>query len=86
MEQTGKGTHSTGVRKIPFGGDGIIYMLVVAQLGEHQIVTLGVAGSSPVFQPKMLACSSGLRGRSAKALFIGSNPIANSITQSGLDA
>ena len=30
-------------------------MVEVAQLAEHQIVTLGVAGSTPVFHPINLA-------------------------------
>ena len=65
---------------------GGVYLVRVVQLVECRTVTAEVAGSYPVSYPNMLACSSGLRGRSAKALFIGSNPIANSIMQSGIDA
>ena len=55
-------------------------MVTVAQLVEHQVVALVVAGSSPVSHP-MAPYQSGLMAGPAKPSFIGSNPIGAFLKQ-----
>ena len=56
----------------------------IAQLVERNLAKVDVAGSSPVSRSLhlekliMVSYPSGLRGQSAKLLFIGSNPIDTS--------
>ena len=53
----------------------MLFFAEVAQLVEHQLPKLEVAGSSPVFRC-LGAWPSGLRRGPAKPIFVGSNPTA----------
>ena len=54
----------------------MLFFAEVAQLVEHQLPKLEVAGSSPVFRFFLGAWPSGLRRGPAKPIFVGSNPTA----------
>ena len=51
----------------------------IAQLVEHHVANVNVAGSSPVSRSFFGGVAKWLRQRSAKPLFSGSNPLAASI-------
>ncbi|GEM_PF-3000923 len=58
----------------------MLYEAGIAQLVEHHVANVAVAGSSPVSRSIFYGgIAKWLRQRSAKPLFTGSNPVAASI-------